>query len=90
MIAGFRVWRRERDSNPRAFRPAIFKIAAIDLSAIPPSVAGQHYITLSRQARTQRASEQDREAGLREVVVRHQHLGDAKLAHEYHARGVHV
>ena len=28
--------RRERDSNPRGFRPAVFKTAAIVHSAIPP------------------------------------------------------
>ena len=28
--------RRERDSNPRTFRSAVFKTAAIDHSAIPP------------------------------------------------------
>ena len=29
-------WRREQDSNPRDFRPTVFKTAAFDLSAIPP------------------------------------------------------
>ncbi len=30
------IWRREQDSNPRDFRPTVFKTAAIDHSAIPP------------------------------------------------------
>ena len=29
-------WRRERDSNPRAVRPLVFKTSAIDHSAISP------------------------------------------------------
>ena len=33
---GFPNWRREQDSNPRDFRPTVFKTAAFDLSAIPP------------------------------------------------------
>ena len=34
---GFR--RRERDSNPRVFRPTVFKTAAFGHSAIPPLTA---------------------------------------------------
>ena len=31
-------WRRERDSNSRTFRSAVFKTAALNHSAIPPVV----------------------------------------------------
>src|SRR5258708_6114124 len=36
LFSWFLTGRRERDSNPRSFRTAVFKTAAIDHSAIPP------------------------------------------------------
>src|SRR5215470_5075139 len=47
--AGYKgvTWRRERDSNPRSFRTAVFKTAAFDLSAIPPSAATSTPVALA-------------------------------------------
>src|SRR5207344_2714195 len=39
-IAGRFEWRRGWDSNPRGFRPAVFKTAAINHSATSPSGNG--------------------------------------------------
>src|SRR5262249_33425092 len=43
------VQRRRRDSNPRASRPAVFKPAALDHSATPPT--RKRMVSLARQFR---------------------------------------